>query len=46
VVPAAHSDWLVHRIEDSELWLRPREGHISILESLPVAFDWLLARAG
>ncbi|WP_426515177.1 alpha/beta fold hydrolase [Diaminobutyricibacter sp. McL0618] len=45
VVPAAHSHWLVHAIADAELWLRPRDGHISILETAPVAFDWLGARA-
>lgn len=41
VVPATHSDWLVHHIADAELWLRPRDGHISILETASVAFDWL-----
>ena len=45
VVPASHAEWLVRAIVDSELWLRPREGHISILETAPVAFDWLRAHA-
>jgi pimeloyl-ACP methyl ester carboxylesterase len=45
VVPASHAEWLVHALEDAELWLRPRDGHISILETAPVAFDWLLAHA-
>jgi pimeloyl-ACP methyl ester carboxylesterase len=45
VVPASHSDWLVHHIPDAELWLRPRDGHISILETAPVAFDWLRVHA-
>jgi hypothetical protein len=25
----------------SELWLRPRDGHISILSAVPLAMDWL-----
>jgi len=28
----------------SELWLRPRDGHISILGASPVAMDWLRAQ--
>ncbi len=46
VVPAAHSEWLVHHIDDAELWFRPRDGHISVLEAAPVTFDWLRAHAG
>ncbi|WP_345764675.1 alpha/beta fold hydrolase [Diaminobutyricibacter sp. McL0608] len=45
VVPATHAEWLVGTMADAELWLRPRDGHISILEAAPVAFDWLLAHA-
>ena len=29
----------------AELWLRPRDGHISVLDACPVAMDWLLAQA-
>jgi hypothetical protein len=28
-----------------ELWLRPHDGHISILDACPVALDWLTAVA-
>lgn len=45
VVPAAHSRWLVERLPDAELWLRPSDGHISILDASAVALDWLVERA-
>lgn len=45
VVPPAHADWLLRHCPRSELWLRPRAGHISILDACPVAMDWLLAQA-
>lgn len=45
VVPATHSEWLVRAIPDAELWLRPRDGHIAILDTVPVAMDWLLRNA-
>lgn len=43
VVPEAHGRWLLDAC-GSELWLRPGAGHVSILEAVPVALDWLLAR--
>jgi pimeloyl-ACP methyl ester carboxylesterase len=42
VVPPAHADWLVRRCPAAELWLRPRDGHVSVLDACPVALDWLL----
>ncbi|GAA1441865.1 alpha/beta fold hydrolase [Leifsonia poae] len=42
VVPAAHAQWMLGRLPRAELWLRPREGHISVLGALPVAFDWIV----
>ena len=45
VVPSAHADWLVRNAPSSELWLRPRDGHVSVLDACPVAMDWLLAVA-
>lgn len=45
VVPPAHADWLLHRLRDAELWLRPHDGHIAILDVCPLAMDWLLAHA-
>jgi pimeloyl-ACP methyl ester carboxylesterase len=44
VVPPAHSDWLVRNCRSSELWLRPRDGHVSILGACPVVMDWLRAQ--
>ena len=44
VVPPAHADWLVRRCRSAELWLRPRDGHISVLHAVPDALDWLRAR--
>ena len=41
VVPPAHGDWLARRCPRSELWLRPRDGHVSVLAAVPLALDWL-----
>ncbi len=46
VIPPSHAEWLLGRIDTAELWLRPRDGHVSILNAVPVAMDWLLDRAG
>ena len=46
VVPPSHADWLVQHIPFPELWLRPRDGHISVLDAIPVAMDWLADIAG
>jgi pimeloyl-ACP methyl ester carboxylesterase len=45
VVPAGHADWLLRHCRDSELWLRPADGHISILDACPLAMEWLLHEA-
>lgn len=45
VIPPAHADWLLRQIRDSELWLRPNDGHISILDACPLAMDWLRSHA-
>ncbi len=44
VIPLAHSRRLLDALPDGELWLRPRDSHVSILETVPVAMDWLRAR--
>jgi len=41
VVPLAHAEWLVRRCPMPELRLRPRDGHVSVLNACPVAMDWL-----
>jgi pimeloyl-ACP methyl ester carboxylesterase len=44
IVPPAHADWLVRHCRRPELWLRPHDGHVSILEACPLAMDWLTAQ--
>jgi pimeloyl-ACP methyl ester carboxylesterase len=46
VVPPAHADWLTRHCLRPELWLRPRDGHVSVLDACPLAMDWLGARSG
>jgi pimeloyl-ACP methyl ester carboxylesterase len=41
VVPPAHAQWLMRRCPKPELWLRPHDGHVSILDACPLAIDWL-----
>jgi len=45
MVPAAHAQSLLGTIPTAELWLRPRDGHVSVLGATAVAFDWLLDQA-
>jgi pimeloyl-ACP methyl ester carboxylesterase len=45
MIPASHAESLLRQIATSELWLRPRDGHVSVLDASAVAFDWLLDRA-
>jgi pimeloyl-ACP methyl ester carboxylesterase len=42
IAPGAHGKWLARRIRSAALWLRPDDGHISVLSSAPAAMDWLL----
>ena len=44
IAPSAHSVWLSRRCPSSELWVRPQDGHISILKSADAALEWLAAR--
>jgi len=44
VIPRSHADWLLQHVPSAELWLRPRDGHISVLDAIPVALDWLRSR--
>jgi pimeloyl-ACP methyl ester carboxylesterase len=45
VVPVSHGHRLLELLPNSELWLRPRDGHISILDGSALAMDWLRERA-
>jgi pimeloyl-ACP methyl ester carboxylesterase len=44
-VPSSHGEWLARHCRSAELWLRPDDGHISVLESGGEALDWLLEHA-
>ena len=46
VAPGAHARWLAARIPSAELWLRPDDGHISVLSSAEGALGWLMEHAG
>ncbi len=41
VVPVTHAERLLRHLPDAELWLRPKEGHVSVLTALEVTLDWL-----
>jgi pimeloyl-ACP methyl ester carboxylesterase len=43
IIPPAHADWLMRHCRRPELWLRPHDGHVSILGACPLAMDWLKA---
>jgi pimeloyl-ACP methyl ester carboxylesterase len=45
VVPTAHSGWLAGRCPAADLWLRPGDGHVSVLGAGVEALDWLVERA-
>ena len=45
VVPASHGEWLARRCPSAELWLRPNDGHISVLDQSAAALAWLREHA-
>ncbi|WP_086824472.1 alpha/beta fold hydrolase [Allokutzneria sp. NRRL B-24872] len=45
VVPPAHADLLARELPGAELWARPGEGHVSVLNACSAATAWLLANA-
>jgi len=44
MVPPSHGTWLADRIPSAELWLRPGDGHVSVLDAATDAMDWLLSK--
>jgi pimeloyl-ACP methyl ester carboxylesterase len=44
VIPSAHGWWLSANLPNPTLWLRPGDGHVSVLDAVPDALDWLLER--
>jgi len=45
LVHSSHGTWLAQRCRTAELWLRPDDGHVSILNSSVMALDWLREHA-
>src|SRR5215211_2679405 len=45
VVPSSHGEWLARRCPSAELWLRPDDGHITILDQGAAAMAWLREHA-
>jgi pimeloyl-ACP methyl ester carboxylesterase len=43
VIPPSHAYALLEVLPRAELWLRPRDGHVSILRACPLALDWLIS---
>lgn len=41
IAPVAHSEWLARRIPPAELWLRPDDGHLSVLGAADDALGWV-----
>ena len=41
IAPSAHGRWLAGHTPSAELWLRPGDGHISVLTSGAAALGWL-----
>jgi pimeloyl-ACP methyl ester carboxylesterase len=45
VVPSSHGEWLASHARSAQLWLRPDDGHVSVLSSAVAALDWLREQA-
>ena len=45
LVPSSHATWLAQHCRTAELWLRPHDGYVSILNSSVMALDWLREHA-
>jgi pimeloyl-ACP methyl ester carboxylesterase len=45
VAPSSHGRWLARHTRSAELWLRPDDGHISVLNAAAAALGWLAERA-
>lgn len=46
IVPPSHAEWLARHTPAAELWLRPDDGHVSVLASGEAAIAWLQEQAG
>lgn len=45
IAPSSHAKWLARHTRSAELWLRPDDGHISVLNSGETAMGWLREHA-
>jgi pimeloyl-ACP methyl ester carboxylesterase len=45
IVPRAHGEWLAERVPGARLWLRPDDGHVSVLHSAEAALAWVAEQA-
>ncbi len=45
MVPSSHATWLAGQVPCAEVWIRPDDGHVSILDAGPAALDWLRVQA-
>jgi len=45
MVPSSHAEYLARRIPSAELWLRPDDGHITVMDAGADALGWLVERA-
>jgi pimeloyl-ACP methyl ester carboxylesterase len=41
IVPSSHAEWLASHTPSAELWMRPDDGHVSVLGSAGAAMAWL-----
>lgn len=46
MVPSSHGRWLADHCPSAELRLYPRDGHVSVLNAMESALEWLRSRAG
>jgi pimeloyl-ACP methyl ester carboxylesterase len=45
IAPSSHATWLARHTRSADLWLRPDDGHISVLNSGATALGWLRQHA-
>jgi pimeloyl-ACP methyl ester carboxylesterase len=41
MVPSSHGEWLARSCPTAELWLRPDDGHITVMNAAPEALRWI-----
>jgi len=46
IVPRRHAVSMLARLPNASLWMRLDDGHVSVLDTVPDAMDWLLERLG